>query len=354
MKLSNRIRCGAMIGLLALLGSGCATTTNVARGSAEDVAEQEALQTALALRTFWTRQGRLQDLAWPLRRANVDMCDTDVRLELGFLAMTLNDLDQQFRAVAAGHFGMTERPKVQHVTVGSPADLAGLQPGDEFLSVGSAEVPSGRKASRKLNALLDLQENRPVTLVVRRQGQELTLSPVPELVCRYPIVLVQDDSLNAFADGNAIYITQGMYRFAQDDAELQLVIAHELAHNSEGHIDKKRGNALLGGIFDLMAAAYGVDTGGAFSNATSRMFSQEFEREADYVGMYMLARAGVDTLEVADFWRRMAAEYPASIRGYYGSTHPASAERWTNIEATHAEIGQKQGSGTSLLPERKH
>jgi predicted Zn-dependent protease len=192
-----------------------------------------------------------------------------------------------------------------------------------------------------------------LSLVVRRRNAEVSITATPEIVCAYPVALIQDDSLNAFADGNAIYITQGMYRFAQADEELQLIIAHELAHNAEGHIDRKRGNALLGGIVDVVAAAYGVDTGGAFSNATSRLYSQDFEREADYVGMYMLGRAGVATFEAANFWRRMAAEYPASIRGYYGSTHPASAERWTNIDAAHAEIGRKLEAGSTLLPERR-
>jgi membrane-associated protease RseP (regulator of RpoE activity) len=347
------LRTLAILSLTVLVGAGCATTTTVARGSAADVAEQEALQTALALRTYWNRQSRLQDLAWPLQQTNADMCGKDVAAQLGFHAISLSDLDKQFRPVAAERLGITERPLVLHVTQGSPADWAGLEVGDEFVSVAGETVRDGRNATRRLLYQIDLKEGEPTTFIVRRRGKEVTVEAIPEVVCRYPIALVQDDSLNAFADGNVIYITQGMYRFAQTDEELQLVIAHELAHNSEGHIDQKRGNALLGGLFDVVAAAYGVDTGGAFSNATAQLFSQEFEREADYVGMYMLARAGVETVEVADFWRKMAAEYPASIRGYYGSTHPASAERWTNIEATHDEIGRKLAAGAELLPQRK-
>ena len=37
-----------------------------------------------------------------------------------------------------------------------------------------------------------------------------------------------------------------MLRFIEDDRELQMIIAHELAHNIEGHIEKKSNNFILG------------------------------------------------------------------------------------------------------------
>lgn len=83
------------------------------------------------------------------------------------------------------------------------------------------------------------------------------------------------------------------------------------------------------------------------------VFSQDFEREADYVGMYLLARAGVNTSGVGEFWRRIAAEYPQNIKGSFTHTHPATAERYINIDAAHTEIGDKLLKGLPLLPERK-
>jgi len=67
----------------------------------------------------------------------------------------------------------------------------------------------------------------------------------------------------------------------------------------------------------------------------------------------MLASAGVDTTDVSTFWRRMAAEYPQTIKGSYAASHPASGERWANIEAANNEILAKKGQGLSLVPERK-
>lgn len=83
------------------------------------------------------------------------------------------------------------------------------------------------------------------------------------------------------------------------DEELATVVSHEIAHNAMKHIDAKMQNATAGAFFgailDIFAATQGVNTGGEFTSQFAQLgamtFSQEFEREADYVGMYILALA---------------------------------------------------------------
>jgi predicted Zn-dependent protease len=55
------------------------------------------------------------------------------------------------------------------------------------------------------------------------------------------VVLSESDAVNAFADGEKVVITKGMMRFVENDRELSLVIAHEMAHNAMGHTDNKLG-----------------------------------------------------------------------------------------------------------------
>jgi predicted Zn-dependent protease len=78
------------------------------------------------------------------------------------------------------------------------------------------------------------------------------------------------------------------------------------------------------------------------------MFSQEFEAEADYVGMYFMARAGYDIDGVEEFWRRMSAENPRGIRLAY--THPNNAARFVGLAATGEEIASSQSAGLPLRP----
>ena len=98
-----------------------------------------------------------------------------------------------------------------------------------------------------------------------------------------------------------------------------------------------------------------MNTQGGFTKqgmeAGATVFSQDFEREADYVGVYLLARAGRSTAKAPNFWRRMAQEDPHSIK--FASTHPTSAERFVRLEQASHEIEQKLARGEDLRPEMR-
>jgi len=162
-----------------------------------------------------------------------------------------------------------------------------------------------------------------------------------------------NNSVNAFADGQRVVVTSGLIRFAEGDGEVAMVLAHEIAHNSMEHIDAKVHNARMASVFDIIAAAYGVGTGGAFARIGSNSFSKDFEREADYLGLYIMARAGKPVEGLEGFWRRMAAEDPLSNHDSMFRTHPVSAERTLALRRTAEEIDAKRQSGQPLLPERK-
>ncbi|MBI4356518.1 MAG: M48 family metalloprotease [Gammaproteobacteria bacterium] len=134
---------------------------------------------------------------------------------------------------------------------------------------------------------------------------------------------------------------------------MALVIAHELAHNTMKHLDAQKRNVFLGRLVDaVIEAGTGVDTG-IFGSVGGRVYSKEFEAEADYVGLYIMARAGLPINHAADFWRRMAAEHPDSINQTFLGTHPATPERFIALEHTQEEIQRKQNQGLQLFPEFK-
>lgn len=340
-----------------VLIQGCAPTSNVARGTTKDILEEERQQQSLYLETIWNRQARLADLAWPLLKNGTELCGNDVKNQFGILPIALETIPKDYRDTAEAEHRISDRPSVLHVVRDSPAMSAGIRAGDEFINVAGDPVDTGKKSLTSLmkQFTTSAEAGTPVVFELARGGvtNSYTYTVRPVQTCSYNVLLSSDDRLNAFADGNSVYITQGMIRFAKDDEELQLVIAHEIAHNSEGHVDKSWGNRLLGALVDLAAAAYGINTQGAFSNMAGNIFSQEFEREADYVGMYLMARAGIATNGVSNFWRLMAAEHPQNIKGTFSSTHPATAERYTNIDAAHDEIQDKLFKRLPLLPDRK-
>jgi predicted Zn-dependent protease len=194
---------------------------------------------------------------------------------------------------------------------------------------------------------------------VTGEGEQRNVLVQPEWVCGGNAIAIKSNELNAWTNGRNISITSSMLRFATSDEELALVIGHEMAHNIMGHIQAQRTNAAMGSIFgalfDIVAATQGVNTNGDFTRAGGEIgamqFSQEFELEADYVGLYLMARSGIPMDGALEFWRRMAAEDPDMIQ--FASSHPTAPRRFVGLESALQEIEGKRRAGEPLVPTLK-
>jgi predicted Zn-dependent protease len=174
--------------------------------------------------------------------------------------------------------------------------------------------------------------------------------------CIFPVELGKERGLNAYADGEKVVVFPEMVMFTQTDDELAYIIAHELAHNIMGHVNSTKSNAtvggLIGGVVDMLAQSQGLNTGGGFTKLGAQSavsaYSKDFEREADYIGMYIVARAGYDEKPAPDLWRRMSAEDPNGI--YSGSSHPTNPERFVAMRKIITEIETKRAAGQPIAP----
>lgn len=311
---------------------------------------ERALQMEGAVRTHLDRLQRLHDLSLPLLRGGLEMCDGHRRNEFGFRYATLDQYPADAeRRVYETVLGVRPWPTVLLVVSGSAAERAGIAPGDFITSVGGVTVPAGQLGRDTIAAVT---ARWPVAsalpLQVERDGAAVGLRYPAETVCDYDVALTEHDEINAWASGDAIHVSRGLMRFPMSDAELQAVLAHEMAHNSEGHLAEITSNLVLTGLRGAVrdAAAEAADP------PSRSEFSRAQEHEADYVGMYYLARAGIDTGDVGQVWRRLAAENPDDVRDRGRSTHPSLPERFLRLEATHREITLKREAGLPLLPNR--
>lgn len=336
--------------------TGCAApTTRPARPSDALVELEAQRQREIALKTFVDRYRRLDKVAYPLLRAAAPFCRERTARAAGLRLANRHSFPKDLRDAATALYGADETVRVLYVIPGGPAEAAGLKERDVLASVDGEPVPVGPRAVERAYALLRkaLAAGRTVSLGIVRRGAPMNLPLSSEEICDYAILLAPGDEVNAYADGRRIAVTKGMMRFVESDQELALVVSHEIAHNAMRHIDAKRKNYLLGSLLDIVAAAYGINTQGAFGQAAARAYSQEFESEADYVGLYVMARAGMPIEGAALFWRRMAAEHPGNIRRNHSSTHPATAQRFAALDLAVKEIKAKQLRGDPLLPEMK-
>jgi hypothetical protein len=317
--------------------------------------EKEAdKQRELALSDFHRQRNRLWDVAFPILRSGIPLCGDDVQPKLGVLLHNKYSYEDAWRETAELLFSVDDQLRFSHISEGSPAASIGIKAGDILVGIGGIE-PLGADAMDDVNEVIDdLLEAEGQTIEVTISGMDgvqrvKKLTPVA--ACDFNPGLVSDDRINAYADGKSIVITSGMMNFARSDNELATVVAHELAHNAMDHINAKTINSAGGLVIDILAALAGVDTQGIFTQLAGQAYSQEFELEADYVGVYLMALAGLEIDRSPDFWRRMATRNPGSID--YASSHPTAPERFLSMEEVVGEIHRKQELGQALEPEIK-
>ena len=338
------------LGVAFLLGC---TTTSIPNPDPALVKQVTEEQRRLAIQMERERLSKLHELAWPVLKANADLCEPKVAYAIGVVLSDINSFHHSMREQVAKEYGIEEKPVVWVLVGGAPAEAAGLQLGDEILLVNGYET--GQKALAasmgRIRSGESIEREGNVVLTVNRDGEQLEFKIQPQMVCKTSIHLALTNIVNAWTDGRDIMISSGMMRFVVDDSELQYTIAHELAHIIENHVVKAVGQAVVAVPVDAAAMAWRVLTLGRFKQSLTHRFSQALEREADYIALYMLARAGVKNDRIHEFWNRMAIELPKRID--YGTTHPSSAERYANLKVTLEEIAEKITEEDELLPERR-
>lgn len=192
------------------------------------------------------------------------------------------------------------------------------------------------------------------------------LVPYSELSgTRTTVTLVDSRLLNAFAvPGGVIGVNSGLFAFAEDEAALASVLAHELGHLSQSHYARRMERAeqtqipamaaMLAGM--LIAAGGGGDAGIATAMGSQAAFIQDqlaysrrFEQEADRIGLQTMAQAGYDPQAMVRMFRAM--QRMAALQGgnppEFLLTHPVTESRISDTEdrARQISVSRPRDSG---------
>ena len=179
---------------------------------------------------------------------------------------------------------------------------------------------------------------------VLESGGPICEMPCPQMVT--PMML-ESPAVNAWANNDRVYVTRAMMRFLDNDDELAIVVGHEAAHIIKHHARRK---VVPTAITTLLQLALPI------VDVTDRMKDElagtkDMEEEADYVGLYLAARAGFDLEKGVNAWRKMGTYDPRMIE--LARSHPLPAQRYVTMEAAIAEIKAKQAKGEPLVPNMK-
>src|SRR5215467_771893 len=209
------------------------------------------------------------------------------------------------------------------------------------------EIALGKSIAQDVEHSSKLIDDPVVTEYVNRVGQNLVRNSDAKVP--FTIKVIDSDEVNAFAlPGGFFYVNSGLILRAQEESELAGVMAHEIAHVAARHGTKQATKGDLVQIASIPAmifipyswAGYAMYQGMNFLiPMTFLKFSRDAEREADFLGLQYMYKAGYDPNSYVTFFERIQADEkrrPGTI-GKAFSTHPPTPER---IENTQKEIAR--------------
>src|SRR2546422_575838 len=243
-----------------------------------------------------------------------------------------------------------EKEKEQKKDSKSDVDQIGnrnVGKGVNFYSL-EKEIAIGKQLAQEVERSAKLVDDPVVVEFVNRVGQNLVRNSDAKVP--FTIKVIDSDEINAFAlPGGFFYVNSGLVLRADEESELAGVMAHEIAHVTARHGTK---NATKGELTQLAMiplillgpggwAGYGIYQGLNFFIPLGYLkFSRDAEREADFLGLQYMYKAGYDPNAYVTFFEKVQAEErrrPGSIPKVF-STHPPTPERIQNTQKEIATI----------------
>lgn len=225
------------------------------------------------------------------------------------------------------------------------------------------EARLGEAFMRELRRTEKLLDEPLLQDLIQQLGGSLTAHP-ETLGHNFHFFLVDAPSVNAFAGpGGWIGVHSGLVLITQTESELTSVLAHEISHVTQKHLlrafDDAEGSGiamaatilaavLVGVAADSPDAAIAAATAGQAALIQQRInFTRANEKEADNLGMAILADTGFDPNGMPDFFERLSRTtryYDLDKVPEFLMTHPVTTNRIAESRARAVEYPYRQVS----------
>jgi len=177
-------------------------------------------------------------------------------------------------------------------------------------------------------------------------GQKIAIhSERPNL--NYEFYVVDSKEINAFAvPGGFIYVTTGIIKELDNEAQLAAVIGHEIGHIAKKHSVKFLQRAIIANYgIEFLTNLMGIKSKNRKSEITKIIStiginflflknSRENEYEADEQGAYLISKLGYDPgamIGVQEHLMKLRKSKPNALEEFL-STHPISENRIEHIK----------------------
>src|SRR5947209_17133682 len=199
------------------------------------------------------------------------------------------------------------------------------------------DIELGRLSAEEVARQLPLLRDERTSRYVQRLGERLA-AKAPGYRFTYKFFVVSSPEVNAFAlPGGYVFVNSGAVAAARNEGELAGVLAHEIAHVALRHGTNQASKAYLAKtgmeILDAVTGGRRNEVGAAAdavagdcANLIFMKFNRAAEVQADIEGARMMAAAGYDPCDMANFFARLgeqSGEHAPEVL----SDHPDPASR---------------------------
>jgi len=206
---------------------------------------------------------------------------------------------------------------------------------------------------------------------INQSGSEVcaTVSVRNFRYCRkFSLIISDKPSLNSYPFGTSdINIHKELLSYIDNEDEMALLIAHNMAHHLANHINEEHERTRT----DFNIVKYKVDmwlwiygkplskpenpTGSGFEEGGAHSYSIYQEYEADYLAAYLVSNAGYSIDKALAFYEKMYFLNPKTgkeVKTEAGlfDTHPFSLVRIARLHNAAKEIAEKRNMKQLIVP----
>jgi len=207
------------------------------------------------------------------------------------------------------------------------------------------EIALGKQLAQEVERQAKIVDDPVIAEYVNRVGQNLVRNSDAKVP--FTIKVLDSEEVNAFAlPGGFFFVNSGLILKADSESELAGVMAHEIAHVAARHGTRQATRGELTQIAMIAASiaipygwtGYAIRQGAGLAIPMGFLaFTRRMEREADFLGLQYMYKAGYDPTSFVDFFEKiqtMEKRKPGSVAKVF-STHPMTDDR---IAASQKEI----------------
>lgn len=215
------------------------------------------------------------------------------------------------------------------------------------------EVEIGTEVDKEISAQYGLYEDAGLESYVTNLGEVLLEKShmrregTPEQFknTEFTFRVLNSPVVNAFAlPGGYVYVTRGLLAHLNNEAQLAVVLGHEIGHVAGRHASQRALSQTIGQVAVIGGSILGQELlglpGESLMNLSGQAaqllflsYSREHERESDALGVEYSAMSGYDAAEGAEFFtslKRISEKAGQTIPSLL-SSHPDPGERESNI-----------------------